>query len=250
MCSSRVSGTAYRQGNGSTLCSPTEEKILCRSPFRSGLVSPIFAVPSKGKRKIHKKEENRRLLPSCAPPGRRIPARRQRTFCRLVSGIRKVIFYDKSQAKTQTGTASEVGGTKGTALAGRHQGPLAGELFVLRARHSGCCGHFDLCRCFGILLCHRARQPRVTRGHNVGHVPQILHRHLRSVFTRRRRQPSPHFRIRTSLNSSFWTQTAVFCCPPRAYPAAALLRPRMPRRRFPVRKPRFSPAETRFPVSA
>ena len=57
MCSSRVSGTAYRQGNGSTLCSPTEEKILCRSPFRSGLVSPIFAVPSKGKRKIHKKEK-------------------------------------------------------------------------------------------------------------------------------------------------------------------------------------------------
>ena len=57
MCSSRVSGTAYRQGHGSTLCSPTEEKILCRSPFRSGLVSPIFAVASKGKRKIHKKEE-------------------------------------------------------------------------------------------------------------------------------------------------------------------------------------------------
>ena len=57
MCSSRVSGTAYRQGHGSTLCSPTEEKILCRSPFRSGLVSPIFAVPSKGKRKIHKKEK-------------------------------------------------------------------------------------------------------------------------------------------------------------------------------------------------
>ena len=53
----RVSDTAYRQGHGSTLCSPTEEKILCRSPFRSGLVSPIFAVPSKGKRKIHKEEK-------------------------------------------------------------------------------------------------------------------------------------------------------------------------------------------------
>ena len=92
MCSSRVSGTAYRQGNGSTLCSPTEEKILCRSPFRSGLVSPIFAVPSKGKRKIHKKGGNRRLLPSCAPLGRRIPARRQRTFRRLVSGIRNGHF--------------------------------------------------------------------------------------------------------------------------------------------------------------
>ena len=52
------------------------------------------------------------------------------------------------------------------------------------------------------------------------------------------------------LNSSFWTQTAAFCCPPPDYPVAALLRPRMRRRRFPVRKPRFSPAETRFPVSA
>ena len=38
--------------------------------------------------------------------------------------------------------------------------------------------------------------------------------------------------------------------PPRVYPVAALLRPRMPRRRFPVRKPQFSPAETRFPASA
>ena len=37
---------------------------------------------------------------------------------------------------------------------------------------------------------------------------------------------------------------------PPDYPVAALLRPRMRRRRFPVRKPRFSPAETRFPASA
>ena len=71
MCSSRVSGTAYRQGNGSTLCSPTEEKILCRSPFRSGLVSPIFAVPSKGKRKIHKKEKTAGCLLLVPSPGRR-----------------------------------------------------------------------------------------------------------------------------------------------------------------------------------
>ena len=66
-----LSGTAYRQGNGSTLCSPTEEKILCRSPFRSGLVSPIFAVPSKGKRKIHKKEKTAGCLLLVPPPGRR-----------------------------------------------------------------------------------------------------------------------------------------------------------------------------------
>ena len=33
LCSSTVSGTAYRFRHGSTLCSPTVEKILCRSPF-------------------------------------------------------------------------------------------------------------------------------------------------------------------------------------------------------------------------
>ena len=33
MCSRTVSGTAYRFRHGSTLCSPTVEKILCRSPF-------------------------------------------------------------------------------------------------------------------------------------------------------------------------------------------------------------------------
>ena len=33
MCSSRVSGIAYRLSNGRTLCAHTEEKILCRSPF-------------------------------------------------------------------------------------------------------------------------------------------------------------------------------------------------------------------------
>ena len=55
--------------HGSTLCSPTEEKILCRSPFRSGLVSPIFAVPSKGKRKIHKKEKTAGCLLLVPSPG-------------------------------------------------------------------------------------------------------------------------------------------------------------------------------------
>ena len=33
MCSSTVSDTANRSRNGSTLCSPTIEKILCRSPI-------------------------------------------------------------------------------------------------------------------------------------------------------------------------------------------------------------------------
>ena len=33
MCSRTVSGTAYRFRHGSTLCSPTVEKLLCRSLF-------------------------------------------------------------------------------------------------------------------------------------------------------------------------------------------------------------------------
>ena len=43
MCSRTVSGTAYSFRHGSTLCSPTVEKILCRSPFRSGHISAICA---------------------------------------------------------------------------------------------------------------------------------------------------------------------------------------------------------------
>ena len=46
MCSSRVSGTAYRQGNGSTLCSPTEEKILCRTPIFAAVAGLRFASGS------------------------------------------------------------------------------------------------------------------------------------------------------------------------------------------------------------
>ena len=59
------------RGMGAHCAPPTEEKILCRSPLRSGLVSPIFAVPSKGKRKIHKKEKTAGCLLLVPSPGRR-----------------------------------------------------------------------------------------------------------------------------------------------------------------------------------
>ena len=49
MCSSNLSDTANMSGHGSTLCSPTVAKILCRSPFRSGHMSAICARLSKGK---------------------------------------------------------------------------------------------------------------------------------------------------------------------------------------------------------
>ena len=50
MCSSRVSGIAYRLSNGRTLCAPTEEKILCRSPFSK-------RSPVSGLRRIRKQRE-------------------------------------------------------------------------------------------------------------------------------------------------------------------------------------------------
>ena len=50
LCSRTVSGTAYRFRHGSTLCSPTVEKILCRTPFRSGHMSALCArLTTKGK---------------------------------------------------------------------------------------------------------------------------------------------------------------------------------------------------------
>ena len=55
--------------HGSTLCSPTVKKPLCRSPFRCGHMSAICARLSKGK---GRKSEggNRRCLPSCPAAGR------------------------------------------------------------------------------------------------------------------------------------------------------------------------------------
>ena len=58
MCSRTVSGTAYRFRHGSTLCSPTEEKILCRSPFRSGRRSLVCVrLSNKGKVGVHRGRE-------------------------------------------------------------------------------------------------------------------------------------------------------------------------------------------------
>ena len=46
LCSRTLSVTANMSRHGSTLCSPTVEKILCRTPFRSGHMSVICARPS------------------------------------------------------------------------------------------------------------------------------------------------------------------------------------------------------------
>ena len=70
MCRSNVSGTAQRSRNGSTLCSPTEEKILCRSPFRSGRRSPIFARLSQRERGDSQEGGNLGVYPLVPLPGR------------------------------------------------------------------------------------------------------------------------------------------------------------------------------------
>ena len=77
MCSRTVSGTAYRFRHGSTLCSPTEEKILCRSPFRSGRRSLVCVrLSNKGKVGVQRGRETAGV-PSFLPP-RWVPRRSRR----------------------------------------------------------------------------------------------------------------------------------------------------------------------------
>ena len=73
MCSRTVSGTANMSRHGSTLCSPTVEKILCRSPFRSGHMSAICARPSQKEVGVKRVET---LVSTLLPRrgARRIPA--------------------------------------------------------------------------------------------------------------------------------------------------------------------------------
>ena len=72
MCSRTISGTAYRFRHGSTLCSPTVEKILCRSPYFEAVTCRQSAPDYPRERGDSQEGGNRRCLPSCAP------ARRQR----------------------------------------------------------------------------------------------------------------------------------------------------------------------------
>ena len=60
LCSRTISGTAYRFRHGSTLCSPTEEKILCRSLFsKRSHVGNLRRIRKQGKGRSSKRKENR-----------------------------------------------------------------------------------------------------------------------------------------------------------------------------------------------
>ena len=78
MCSRTISGTAYRFRQGSTLCSPTEEKILCRSLFsKRSHVGNLRQIRKQGKGRSPKRKGNRRCPFLFAPP-RRAPRRFRR----------------------------------------------------------------------------------------------------------------------------------------------------------------------------
>ena len=77
MCSSTLYDTANMSRHGSTLCSPTEEKILCRSPFRSGRRSLVCVrLSNKGKVGVQRGRKTAGC-PSFLPP-RRAPRRSRR----------------------------------------------------------------------------------------------------------------------------------------------------------------------------
>ena len=91
LCSSMVSGTADSSGHGSTLCSPTVEKILCRSPYFAAVTCRQSAPDYPRERGDSQEGGNRRCLPSCAP------ARRQRRFPRFTSDAPAVLHQNAKE---------------------------------------------------------------------------------------------------------------------------------------------------------
>ena len=87
MCSRTVSDTANMSRHGSTLCSPTVEKILCRSLFRSGHMSAICARPFQKEVGV-KRVETVGVYP-LAPPRGAARSRRPQTAHFLAESQRK-----------------------------------------------------------------------------------------------------------------------------------------------------------------
>ena len=73
LCSRTLSVTANMSRHGSTLCSPTVEKILCRSPISQRSHVGNLRQTLQGKGVIHKRVETAGVYPLVPPPGRRTP---------------------------------------------------------------------------------------------------------------------------------------------------------------------------------
>ena len=69
LCSRTVSDTANMSRHGSTLCSPTVEKILCRSPISQRSHVGNLRQTLQGKGVIHKRVETAGVYPLVRPRG-------------------------------------------------------------------------------------------------------------------------------------------------------------------------------------
>ena len=98
LCSSMVSGTADRPGHGSTLCSPTVEKILCRSLISQRSHVGNLRQTIQGKGVIHKRVETVGVYP-LVPPRRvgALPAEVQRKTLRPLGANTLTQFASPAQ---------------------------------------------------------------------------------------------------------------------------------------------------------
>ena len=110
MCSSTLYDTANMSRHGSTLCSPTEEKILCRSPFRSGRRSLVCVrLSNKGKVGVQRGRETAGVpsfLPTAvgtasSPPRGAARSRRPQTANPPAEVQRKTLRPERANPLTQ-----------------------------------------------------------------------------------------------------------------------------------------------------
>ena len=107
MCSRTVSGTAYRFRHGSTLCSPTGEKILCRSPVSQRSHVGNLRQTIQGKGVIHKRVETAGVYPLVRPRGVSADSAR---FASAPLPMSTIIKIDKYPQKGYTNLTRGYGG--------------------------------------------------------------------------------------------------------------------------------------------
>ena len=107
MCSSTVSDTANRSRHGSTLCSPTVEKILCRSPISQRSHVGNLRQTIQGKGEIHKRVETAGVYPLVRPRGVSADSAR---FASAPLPMSTIIKIDKYPQKGYTNLTRGYGG--------------------------------------------------------------------------------------------------------------------------------------------
>ena len=97
LCSRTVSDAANMSRHGSTLCSPTVEKILCRSPISQRSHVDNLRQTIQGKGVIHKRVETAGVYPLVRPRGVSALPRRG---ARRIPALRRAQLPAESQRKT------------------------------------------------------------------------------------------------------------------------------------------------------